>query len=162
MFELPEAPGTFSERIERMQQVVRGGDVPWLTSIEQFRLADDKALQEKLAEVVRHGGEGLMLHRADASYETGRSSALLKVTPWWDAEARVVAHLPGKGKYAGITGALRVEMPDGRRFALGSGLSDNQRRRPPSIGTLVTYRYRELGRNGMPRFARIVRVREEF
>ncbi|WIM05091.1 MAG: DNA ligase [Candidatus Nitricoxidivorans perseverans] len=162
VFELPGSPGTFTERLERMRAVIGQASVPWLQTVEQFRLADDKALKKRLAEVVRAGGEGLMLHRADALYETGRSAALLKVTPWLDDEARVVAHLPGKGKYAGMTGALQVEMPDGRRFALGTGLTDDQRRNPPPVGTQVTYRYRELTRNGIPRFARFLRVREQF
>jgi len=74
----------------------------------------------------------------------------------------VVAHLPGNGKYAGLTGALQMEMPDGRRFALGSGLSDALRRNPPPVGTLVTYRYRELTKNGMPRFPRYLRVRDKL
>jgi DNA ligase-1 len=87
---------------------------------------------------------------------------LLKLTPWLDAEATVVAHLPGKGKYAGMTGALQMEMPDGRRFALGSGLSDALRRDPPPVGTFVTYRYRELTQNGMPRFPRYLRVRDKL
>jgi DNA ligase 1 len=162
VFELPGEPGTFTERIVRMKQLAADGVPPWLTFVGQFRLADHDALRGKLAEVVRHGGEGLMLHRADAPYETGRSSVLLKVTPWLDAEARVVAHLPGKGRFAGMTGALRMEMRDGRRFSLGSGFSDEQRRNPPPVGALVTYRYRELNSNGIPRFARFVRVREEF
>lgn len=162
VFELPGAPGNFTERLARLHAVVGQASVPWLQAVEQFRLPDDKALKKKLAEVVRAGGEGLMLHRADALYETGRSPALLKVTPWLDDEARVVAHLPGKGKYAGVLGALQVEMPDGRRFALGTGLTDDQRRSPPPVGTQVTYRYRELTRNGIPRFARFLRVREPF
>ncbi|MDP2811750.1 MAG: DNA ligase [Rhodocyclaceae bacterium] len=162
VFELPQAPGTFTERIGQMRRLLDRADVAWLKPVEQFRLADDKSLKRKLAEVVRGGGEGLMLHRADALYETGRSAALLKLTPWLDDEARVVAHLPGKGKYAGMTGALQVEMSDGRRFALGSGLTDAARRNPPPVGTRVTYRYRELTRNGIPRFARFLRVRDEF
>ncbi|MGW8127572.1 MAG: hypothetical protein ACWGG5_04200 [Stenotrophomonas sp.] len=32
---------------------------------------------------------------------------------------------------------------------------------PPAIGSLVTYRYNGLTRNGLPRFARFLRVREE-
>ncbi len=159
IFELPEAPGSFSERLQQMHAHI-AGRASWLRPVEQFRVADAGALQRKLNEIVRAGGEGLMLHRADADYATGRSPALLKFTPWLDAEARVVAHLPGKGKYAGMLGALRVEMPDGRRFALGSGFTDAQRRHPPPVGVQVTYRYRELTDKGIPRFARFLRVRE--
>lgn len=162
IFELPGAAGSFTERIVQMKSVVAQAGVPWLQPVEQFRLPDAKALQQKLDEVVGGGGEGLMLHRADARYETGRSTTLLKVTPWLDAEARVVAHLPGKGKYAGMLGALQVEMPGGQRFSLGSGFTDVQRRNPPLLGVLVTYRYRELTKNGIPRFPSFLRVRDTF
>ena len=160
IFELPDASGSFTDRVEQIKAVTAAANLPWLQAVPQFRLPDAAALQKKLRDIVRSGGEGLMLHRDDAAYETGRSAALLKVTPWLDAEATVVAHLPGKGKYAGMTGALRMELPDGRRFALGSGLTDALRRNPPPPGTLITYRYRELTPNGMPRFPRYLRVRD--
>ncbi|MCK9388182.1 MAG: DNA ligase [Sulfuritalea sp.] len=160
IFELPNAPGSFTDRVEQIKAITAAANLPWLQAVPQFRLPDAVALQKKLRDIVRSGGEGLMLHRDDAVYETGRSSALLKVTPWQDAEATVVAHLPGQGKYIGMVGALRMELPDGRRFALGSGLTDALRRNPPPAGALITYRYRELTPNGMPRFPRYLRVRE--
>ena len=160
VFELPAAAGSFTERIARMRAIAAAAQRPWLMAIPQFRLADVAALKKKLGEIVRAGGEGLMLHRADAAYETGRSATLLKLTPWLDAEAVVVGHIPGKGRHAGRLGALRMEMPDGRRFSLGSGLSDALRGDPPPLGTLVTYRYRELTPNGMPRFPSYLRVRD--
>ncbi len=162
IFELPDAPGSFTERVEQIKTVAAAVKLPWLQAVPQFRLPDAAELQRKLREIVRSGGEGLMLHRDDAPYETGRSSVLLKVTTWLDAEATVVAHLPGKGKYAGMLGALRMELPDGRRFSLGSGLSDALRRNPPPVGTQITYRYRELTKNGMPRFPRYLRVRDRL
>ena len=161
IFELPGAPGTFRERAEAMRQIARETNVPWLREIEQFPVVDRNSMQKHLKEVVRAGGEGLMLHRADALYETGRSETLLKVKPWDDAEAVVVGHLSGKGKYVGLTGALRVRTPEGVEFALGSGLSDAQRRDPPPIGATVTYRYRDLTNSGLPRFASFLRVRQE-
>jgi hypothetical protein len=87
VFELPEAPGTFSERIEAMGALVRTSAVPWLQAVEQFRVADRAELMRRMNEVVRAGGEGLMLHLADAPYVTGRGDVLLKVKPWLDAEA---------------------------------------------------------------------------
>lgn len=162
VFELPEAPGTFSARLEQLRALLAATRAPWVQAVEQFRIADAKTLKRKLDEVVRGGGEGLMLHRADALYQTGRSAVLLKVTPWLDAEARVVAHLPGRGKYAGMLGALQVEMPDGRRFKLGGGFTDAQRRSPPPVGAQITYRYREPTRHGIPRFASFLRIRESL
>lgn len=162
IFELPGAAGDFTERSRQIGRIVAEAGVPWLHAVAQFRVEDPSALQRRLDEVVRGGGEGLMLHRADAGYEAGRSATLLKLTPWLDAEAEVIAHLPGKGKYAGRLGALRVELPDGKQFSLGSGFTDLQRHNPPPLGTVVTYRYRELTANGLPRFPRFLRVREAF
>jgi len=162
VFELPEAPGTFSERAQGIMEIVRSAGLAWLQAVEQFRVADRAALMRRMDDVVRAGGEGLMLHLADAPYATGRCDALLKVKPWLDAEAKVIGHVPGQGKYKGMLGALRVELPDGRRFRIGTGFKDETRRDPPPIGVLVTYRYRELNKNGLPRFASYVRIREAF
>ena len=161
IFELPQAPGTFRERALTLATLVAASGVPWLQAVEQFELGSRTALSRKLDEIVRAGGEGLMLHRADALYTTGRSDVLLKLKPWNDAEATVIGHQPGRGKYAGMLGALRVRGADGVEFMLGSGLSEADRRDPPPLGTVITYRYRELTRQGIPRFASFHRVREE-
>ena len=162
VFELPGAAGSFTERVERLKTIVARAGVPWLQAVEQFRVADRAALQARLDAVVAAGGEGLMLHRADAPYLTGRSDALLKLKPRLDAEATVVAHLPGRGRLAGMMGALLVETPAGVRFQLGTGFTDAERREPPPVGAQVTYIYRELTRAGVPRFASYWRRREAF
>jgi DNA ligase-1 len=161
IFELPGAPGSFAKRAGQIRDLVGQANVPWLAAIEQFRVADRDALKKRFGEVLAAGGEGLMLHLADAPYETGRSDVLLKMKPWLDAEAVVIAHLPGKGRNAGRLGALRLRLPDGRQFSLGTGFSDEQRRKPPPLGATVTYRYRDLTNTGLPRFASFLRVREE-
>ncbi|MBT9540339.1 DNA ligase [Thiobacillus sp.] len=162
VFELPGAAGDFSARLQLMNALIEQAGVPWLQAVEQTRVADHATLMQQLDAVVKANGEGLMLHRADAPYLTGRSDVLLKLKPWQDAEAVVVGHVAGKGKYAGMTGSLEMEMPDGQRFRIGSGLSDALRRQPPPIGTRITYRYQHLTKNGVPRFPRYLRVREDF
>jgi DNA ligase-1 len=159
VFELPDVSGSFVERVQQIDTLLAQAGVPWLVAVPQFRLADGKALTRKLHQVTQAGGEGLMLHRADAPYVTGRSDALLKVKLWLDAEAVVIGHLPGKGRYTGMVGALRVRAEDEREFSLGTGLSAAQRRDPPPVGTTITYRYRELTTNGLPRFASFWRIR---
>lgn len=159
LFELPDAPGTFRERAAALREIVSRAAVPWLQVVDQFDVRNRKELDQRLASVVRAGGEGLMLHRADALYATGRCDDLLKMKPLHDAEATVIGHVPGKGKYRGMTGALRVRMESGIEFSLGSGLSDALRRNPPPIGTIITFRYRELTDRGVPRFASYFRGR---
>lgn len=162
VFELPGATGDFSARVQQMKTRVAQAGVPWLQAVEQTRVSDRAALMQRLDAVVKAGGEGLMLHLADAPYLTGRSDALLKLKPWQDAEAVVVGYVPGKGKYADMTGALEMEMADGQRFRIGSGLSDTLRRQPPPLGTRITYRYQHLTKHGVPRFPRYLRVRQDF
>jgi DNA ligase 1 len=162
VFELPEAKGHFAERATALQTLVKQQNTPWLTAIEQRTLSNRAQLKAHFKTLIAAGAEGLMLHRADALYETGRSPSLLKLKPANDAEAEVIGYVPGKGKYAGQTGALRLRMPSGQTFALGSGLSDELRRNPPPLGTRITYRYQELTAAGRPRFPRYWRERVDF
>jgi len=162
VFELPDTPGTFEQRYQQIKQIVATANWPQLVAVEQFLLADNAALKRKLNEVVRAGGEGLMLHLADAPYITGRNDALLKLKPLEDAEATVIGHVPGKGKYVGMMGALQVKTVDGKRFQIGTGFTDAVRANPPAVGTLITFTYRGLTKNGLPRFASYLRVREKF
>lgn len=160
LFDLPGHEGDFDARLRALRRQIPALGLPWLRVIEHFRVADEASLQRRLDAVVAGGGEGLMLHRGDAPYRAVRSDDLLKLKPYDDAEARVIGYSPGQGKYQGLVGALLVETADGRRFKLGSGLSDDDRREPPALGSWVTYRYNGLTGTGLPRFARYLRVRE--
>jgi DNA ligase 1 len=123
-----------------------------------------KGINQLLAErdrVVRLGGEGLVLRQPESAYQPGRSSTMLKVKPYDDAEATVIAHEKGNGKYAGKLGSLRVRTDDGREFSIGSGLTDAERDSPPPVGTIVTYRFRGLTAKGMPRFPSFLRIRRD-
>ena len=159
VFDLPADGGTFEARVLRMRALLATADIAWLQPVAQFRLANATELDARLKQVAAAGGEGLVLHRRGALYRVGRSDDLVKYKLYEDAEARVVAHAPGKGKYTGMLGALVMKLPDGRQFRLGSGFTDAQRANPPPIGSLVTYRYNGLTSKGLPRFARFQRIR---
>ncbi|WFC42766.1 DNA ligase [Pseudoxanthomonas sp. SE1] len=162
VFDLPTHPGPFAERVVRMRGLVSMARNTHLAMIPQQRLDTRAQLDAELARVVAAGGEGLMLHRRTAYYRAGRSEDLLKYKPHEDAEAQVVAHLPGKGKYDGMMGALQVRTPNGRHFRIGTGFTDAQRAAPPPLGAWLTYRYTGLTSTGLPRFARFVRLRDDM
>lgn len=162
LFELPNAAGTFTQRISAMQTLSQQQNSPYLKVVQQFRIANRPALLAKLHELESMAGEGLMLHHQDALYTTGRSSDLLKLKTYQDSEAQVIGYRPGKGKYLGMVGALVVRTADGKEFAIGSGLTDALRLTPPVIGTVITYRYNGQTKNGLPRFARFLRIRQGF
>jgi DNA ligase 1 len=162
VFDVPGQPGTFDQRIPALQHLVAKLDLPWVQAVRQFKVADEAELKRQLDDVVRGGGEGLVLHRGTSLYHAGRDDDLLKLKPYDDAEAKVVGYSPGKGKYEGMLGALLVEWPDGTRFRIGTGFTDEQRRSPPPVGSVVTFRYQGTTSGGKPRFARFMRVRDEL
>jgi DNA ligase 1 len=161
VFDLPAHPGLFTDRITAYRALVLWLNKPWVQAVPQERVASHGELMERLDRMVKDGGEGLMLHRGDAPYRAVRSDDLLKVKTHEDAEARVIAHLPGQGRHAGRMGALEVQTRDGVRFRLGTGFTDAQREKPPAVGEWVTYRFRGLTASGVPRFASFVRVRPD-
>jgi DNA ligase-1 len=166
VFDLPAHNGIFTERIPALNELVGRIGQSWVQAVPQRKVPNHQALQVLLMKTVKAGGEGLMLHRGASFYQGVRSDDLLKVKTHDDTEARVVGHVLGRGKYAGMLGALLVEMPAidgqaGKRFKLGTGLSDEQRRQPPPVGSIVTFRYRGFNDSGLPRFASFMRVRND-
>jgi DNA ligase-1 len=161
VFDVPDDPRPFTQRLDALRQIVAATASPRLRAVEQYRVNDADALRRELERIVALGGEGLVLHRGDSLYSAGRSDDLLKLKPYDDAEARVIAHVPGQGKYTGLLGALLVETPAGVRFSIGTGFSDAQRRVPPPPGCLITYRHRGVTSKGVPRFASFLRVRDD-
>ncbi len=164
IFELPDEAGTlgtFEQRYARIRDVVAAAAWPPLQAVEQTRVADRAELKRRLDRAVKAGGEGLMLHLADAPYVTGRSDVLLKLKPLLDTEATVLRHIEGKGRNRGRLGALEVKTRDGVVFRLGTGFSDAQRNHPPPVGSVVTYTYRDVTPAGKPRFASFLRVRDD-
>ncbi len=160
VFDAPQAAGTFEQRVEFLKATVPATNA-FVKLVVQERCAGTKQLLAELDRVVALGAEGLMLRKPESEYDPRRSPTLLKVKPQDDAEATVIAHLPGKGKYAGKLGSIRVRTEDGREFSIGTGFTDAQRSDPPPVGTLITYRYRGLTAKGLPRFPSYLRVRRD-
>lgn len=159
VFDLPQHPGPFTQRYPALQGVVQQIQQPWVQAAPQWQVSTHNDLMRQLRQMSNQGAEGLMLRHIHTPYRAGRSDDLIKLKLFEDAEAIVVGHLPGKGKYQGMTGALLVEMPSGQRFKIGSGLRDADRQHPPPIGSTITYRHNGAHPSGLPRFARYWRVR---
>ncbi len=86
-------------------------------------------------------GEGVMLKDPKSLYEGTRSSSLLKVKRFEDAEATVIGHHKGSGRCDTMCGAIQVREKDGTEFKIGSGFTDAQRRSPPKKGSVVTFKF---------------------
>ncbi len=156
-FDLPRHIGSFQQRLVQLKQAVAKINHPQIQTVEQFKATNKASAYQHLQNTIAQGGEGIMLRDANAVYVNGRDNSLLKVKIAKDAEAKVIAHLEGKGKFKGMLGAILVEMDDGKQFKIGTGFSNDERKNPPTIGALVTYQYNGYTVNGIPKFARFLR-----
>jgi DNA ligase-1 len=161
IFDVPEAEGGFTRRLARARQWFAAHPSLHAFVIEQRPVRNEQHLQQELQRVIRLGGEGLIVRKPDALYTAGRSQDILKVKEFQDAEARVVAHLPGQGRNRGRLGALLVERPDGTRFKIGTGFSDEERDHPPAVGETITFKYCGSFPSGIPRFPVFLRIRHD-
>ncbi|MCK5817984.1 MAG: DNA ligase [Psychromonas sp.] len=162
IFDLPSSPKNFTERLITMQRLIDESDSHYIKIIKQEKIATHQALQLKLNEIIKLGGEGLMLHHIDAYYQVKRSQNLMKLKRYDGAEAVVVAHIAGKGKYLGMMGSLEVKTDDNIIFKIGTGFSDKERANPPKIGDTISFQYIGKTKNGVPRFASFLRIRSDI
>ncbi len=152
VFDAPEAKGGFEERLAHIAKVMTRAEAPHARALEHVICTGIDHLKAELDRVESLGGEGLMLRQPGSKYIPGRSTTLLKVKTFHDAEAKVIGHDAGKGKHKGRLGALICQLPDGVRFNVGTGFTDAEREAPPAIGSVITFRYQELSNDGVPRF----------
>jgi DNA ligase-1 len=161
VFDVPQEPGGFSERIGKARAWFAAHPSPHAFVIAQSVVRDRAQLLQELQRVQGLGGEGLIVRNPQAPYTAGRSAEVLKVKEFQDAEAVVIAHLPGEGQNLGRLGALLVEGPGGVRFRIGTGFSAAERLDPPPPGAVVTYRHHGHYPSGIPRFPSFLRIRRD-
>lgn len=162
VFDAPLCDGLLEERVAFVKTTLEDLKPAYARIVEHQQCTGHEHLRSELTRIEGLGGEGMMLRKPQSRYERGRSSTLLKVKTFHDAEAKVIAHLPGTGKHKGRLGALSVQLPDGKTFSVGTGFSDHERENPPVIGSIITFRYQELSDGGIPRFPAYVRARTDI
>ncbi|CZF79288.1 DNA ligase [Grimontia marina] len=158
VFDLPASLDSFDVRYKQFKSMAQGLNIPHLGYVEHKPVESKASLLALLESVNESGGEGLMLRKRSGIYQPGRSTNVIKMKLVDDAEAEVIGYVKGKGKHKGRMGALLVRMPDGKEFKIGTGFSDAQRENPPELGDMVTYRHNGFTKNGIPKFARFMRV----
>jgi len=161
VFDAPALQEPFEGRMQYVQDLLRTSETEFALAHDHDRCRDIAHLKQELERIEALGGEGLMLRQPASLYVAGRSSTLLKVKTFYDAEAKVIAHQPGAGRHKGRLGALQVILPDGTEFSVGTGFSDAERSSPPQLGSTITFRYQELSEAGVPRFPSFVGIRRD-
>lgn len=162
IFDVPEKGVVFEKRLKTAEEWFKKYPSAHVNMIEQKRCVDRLHLMKELKRIEDIKGEGVMLRRPGSFYQSGRSQDILKVKTFHDAEGVVVEHLKGSGRNSGRLGSMRVELPNGVRFLIGTGFTDQERENPPPVGTRISFKYKEINPSGVPRFASFLRVRKDF
>jgi len=164
LFDAPGVPGGFETRIGVINSWLMTRNEPWVKLLPQWRVRDEEHVWQMLEAIEKMGGEGLMLRAPNSPYVGGRAHKYcLKVKSRHDAEAVVIGSIPGEGKHEGRMGALKVRsLSTGAEFKIGTGFDDAERENSDRIfppGTVITFKYFELSKTGVPRFPSFHRVR---
>jgi DNA ligase-1 len=173
VFDLPEYDAPFEKRLEKLKDLVKESKHPQMEVVKHWKCTNNEDLFKELEKYEDLGAEGLMLRKPGSKYERKRSKTLLKIKSFYDSEAEVLAHEFGKGRLSEMCGKMLVKslheiknnrftMPKGIEFRVGSGMTDEQRKNPPPIGSHITYRFIEMttSKVPVPRFATFVCVRD--
>ncbi len=158
IFEVPDQPGGLLQRLKVLRSYLSRHPNQRIHIIEQKRCRGQAHLQAWLRQLVGQGAEGVVVRNPATPYRTGRSNESLKVKPYRDAECEVVGYKAGKGKFKGLTGALRCRMDNGGVINIGSGLNQRLRTRPPALGQIITFKYYGLTKHGKPRHPVFLRL----
>jgi DNA ligase-1 len=161
IFDLPAEKSPFEARYEKLHEVVAAtcgsdGACP-LQVVSQTRIADFEDLQRMHKALVAKGAEGSMLRKPGSAYENKRSSSLLKLKDFDEADAVVTGAELGTGKYQNVMGYLSAKLRDepAITFDLGSGFTDAQRRDYKKlfpVGTIIRVTFNGRTNAGKPRF----------
>lgn len=152
VFDSPSMVELFEERRNSIAEYFSTNDAPTVVVVKHTQITSKDDLYASLAEFEALGGEGVMLRKPRSMYMGKRSATLLKLKSFYDADAIVEEHIAGKGKYAGMLGALQCVMANGLIFKIGTGFHDSTRINPPVIGSVISYRFEELSSEGRPVF----------
>ncbi len=158
IFEVPNAKGNLFERLNKVKPYENN----IIKIIPQIKIINKSHLKEFHKKLEILGAEGVVVRDPKASYINKRTSKALKVKSFQDTECRIIGYTQGKGKYKDKVGAIICKMENKVIFKIGSGLSDKFRTNPLKIGTIVTFKYQNITKNGKPRFPVYLRIKDNI
>jgi len=152
VFDGPELGGNFKTRLRKLSKIFKGNKSEFVELHKHEVCKDKDHLDEEMERVIALKGEGMMVRDPKSYYEYRRSDKMLKVKKAYDAEAVVIKKIKGTGRCSNMMGAILCRNNDGIEFKVGSGFTDADRRNPPKMGSIITYKYYEVTKSGKPRF----------
>jgi len=154
-------------KLDFMPKVRQRPEKPCVVSVPTHYAGTEDTLNELEQRYVEQGYEGVMARAIDEGYESGRSSHLLKLKQFDDAEFFLLDLEPGVGNRKGLATRAILRHPSGKdTFAAGvigddaytSALLTNK---AMYIGYLWTIKFKGYTADKVPRHAKLYRIRLE-
>ena len=156
VFEVPNTKGNFLQRLEKIKTWNKLYKNKYIKIIPQIKCKNKTNMNKYLEKLINQKAEGLMLKNPELEYFDGRSSNILKVKKFSDAEAKVIAINYKDNKFK----SLVLKMPNNVVFNLGNGFKKEEKINHPKINDIVTFKYYGLTKNLKPKFASFLRIRK--
>jgi len=161
VYDLPSHGGVFSERCA----AITGMSLPKCCKrVSTHIVNSEKDVINQYEVYVAQGYEGQMI-RVNSKYENKRSNTLLKHKSFIDEEYKIIGVVEGNGNLAGKVGALLFTSSNGNDFTASvNGGWDHLEmlwgERKRLIGLLATVKYFNLTPDGIPRFPKVIGIRD--
>jgi ATP-dependent DNA ligase len=156
IYDLPSHIGVFTERYNSLLKL----ELPECCVIVPTEQADNKNdVSAYYSDYMADGYEGQMIRVLDSEYENKRSKHLLKHKSFMDDEFEIKGVVEGKGKLTGKIGKLVF---DGFDSAVNGDHEYLEMlfKRGDLIGKKATVKYFELTTDGVPRFPKVIAIRD--
>ncbi len=158
IFEVPNQKGDFFQRLNVLEKWLLENNSKNIKIIPQTICKNKNHLNEYLDTLVSKNAEGIIIKNPKIDYFVGRSSNVLKVKKFYDSEGLVIGHnYNEKNEFK----SLKIKLENGVIFNLGGGFSNLQRKTPPKLNDIVTFKYYDFTKYGKPKFASFLRVRKK-
>lgn len=169
VFDVPSMSShPWEERLVALERIVKDAGFKHLKRIPHVRIENEGHLDEMMTDFQRMQCEGIMLRSPRSPYEFKRSPHLLKYKQFQDADAIVIGHQYGTGKYANVLGKLIVQWKDEphTQFHVGTGFTDHQRKEYQQlfpIHTIVKIKFFDIHQQThKPRFPIFIGIRHSI
>lgn len=165
MFDLDKPKLPFIKRLQFYQQILDASHkYKYLVPLKTIRVHSDKEVQDFHKKVIEYS-EGTVIRQGSAPYLLGkRSKYALKLKDFQDAEFEITGFTDGRGKEKGLI-IFILKTPEGKEFSATPNMPNDERSRmfkhgKDFIGKLATVKFFEMTPDKVPRFGKVIAIRD--
>ena len=159
IFEIPNKSGDFDKRLELIKLWQIKNKNRFIKIIPQLKCKNKEHLNLYLKRLINKKAEGIILKNPKPFYFKGRNSNILKVKKFNDMEGVIIGFNYDENKRLK---SLVLKLSNDVIFNLGGGFREEIRLNHKfKVGDIITFKYYGFTKNGKPKFASFLRVREK-